>query len=289
MLLISLKNSTTKGLDIIRMIYNEHGTNRGFSLSHLIKSEVKMRTMWIVILLAMSASAQDESKTVVQQLDQITKEYGELQIEGKIEMLVSLDARLRSLICEPWKRTNKSFDGKLWKPTWSAIGVYVSHYGDDLGYSGKLLVEAHHIDPSSAYRRSTLFSAIMGETSSSGLGEMPDPQAAIQYLKEFPDGPFADETSIILANFYNDLFKVLKDLQGNEPRGYKYECFSKYIKSSSLAEQADEARRLSILYYSQAQDLRTQSKSDWNETKVVRSWMRQMEQGNPDGWHFCAD
>ena len=153
---------------------------------------------------------QSSPEKLILQLDQIAKEYMAVKSrEGigrdeKIGMLVSLDSKLRQLLDEPWKQGYKSYDGKYWKASWQPIGIYVSHYGDDLGYSGKLLVEAHSMDNFTEYRKFTLFSAILGEGTYHGLGEMPNPMIAVQYLEEFSDGPFADETAIILGNFYTD-------------------------------------------------------------------------------------
>ena len=61
-----------------------------------------------------------------------------------------------------------------------------------------MLAEAHRKNPTSEFRRFTLFAAILGERPAHGPGEMPDIEAARQYLKEFPEGPFAGDVAIIL-------------------------------------------------------------------------------------------
>jgi hypothetical protein len=134
-----------------------------------------------------------------------------------------------------------------------------------------------------------LFSAILGEGTSHGLGEMPDIQIGLQYLEEFPDGPFADEASLIIGNFYNDLFKVLKSLEDDESHGYKYGCYSEYVEERDFREQANRAQRLSIDYYSKVLALLADSAATWAETKDVARWKLEMQEGRPDGWHFCAD
>jgi hypothetical protein len=72
------------------------------------------------------------------------------------------------------------------------IGLDIGHYSDALGYSGKLLVEAHERNPNSPYRKYTLFTTILGEGTSHGLGEMPNISQAELYLKEFPNGPYVE-------------------------------------------------------------------------------------------------
>jgi hypothetical protein len=249
-----------------------------------------MGILLIAVALLISLAPEYQSERVTEQIDQLLQEYRAPESREKVEHLVVLDGRLRKLLHEPWQRAKKSFDKSLWKPSWSEIGVYVGHYSGSLDYSSKLLVEAHRINPSSVHRCFTLFSRILGERTSHGLGEMPDLQAALQYLHDCPDGPFADEASIILGHFYNDLFKVLKDRQADQPRDYKSECFSKYVEENSLADQASTVQRLSIRYYSQALDIRSKSGiSEWAGTKDVRTWKLEMEQGEPRGWHFCAD
>jgi hypothetical protein len=222
------------------------------------------------------------------QLNAIQQEY----LEGPdVAGLVTLDGKMRTLLHEPWRRSGQSIDGKLFQPGWTAIGVDVAHYSDALEYSGKLLVKAHRKNPASEFRRFTLFSAILGERPSHGLGEMPNVNVALQYLKEFPRGPFARDVAIILGDFYSDLFKMMVRLQGKEPRGYKQECFEKYITGSDLGAQAATARRLSVSYYAQA--LAT-APAGWRETIDLKKRHSVMEGGDPEliellGWHFCAD
>jgi hypothetical protein len=220
------------------------------------------------------------------QLDAIHREY----LNGpNIAGLVALDGKIRKLLHEPWKRAGQSIDGKHFQPAWSAIGIDVGHYSDALEDSGKLLVEAHRMNPVSELRRFTLFAAVMGE--SPGLGEMPNVNVALQYLKEFPEGPFAREVAIILGDFYCDLFKVITRLQKKEPSDYKYDCFGRYVKSTELGAQAATARRLSVSYYAQAL---ANAPAGWKETIDVTHWHSVMQGGDLKlidalGWHFCAD
>jgi len=248
-----------------------------------------MRFLFFGPFLLLTFVAQDERQKLTGQLDEIVREYRLVSARKDVESLVRLDTRLRGLIDEPWQKSKSGFEGSWWKSPWTEVGVYVGHYSDQLGYSGKLLVEAHRIDPTSTFRRYTLFSAILGEGTSHGLGEMPDVRTALDYLKEFPDGPFADKTLIILGHFYDDLFKVLRDLQRNELPEYKLNCFSKHVGKSDLDKQARRAQRLSVRYYSKALDVRSQSKRDWAETADIRRYKQDVESGHSRGWDFCAD
>jgi len=235
-----------------------------------------------------SVSSQGATKTpdVSAQLNIIYREY----LRGpKIAGLVSLDQKIRDLIDRPWRQSKQSHDGKQFRPEWSNIGISVGHYSDALQYSGKLLVEAHRMNPSSELRPFTLFATIMGERHE--LGEMPNVNVALQYLKEFPKGPFARDASIILGDFYSDLFKVIGRLQEKEPHDYKYDCFRKHVEHTDLAIQAVNARSLSISYYAKAL---ANAPAGWAETVDVRKRLARMREGNSKlidemGWHFCAD
>jgi hypothetical protein len=248
-----------------------------------------MRIFLLGPALLLTFMAQDERSELTGELDGIVREYRAVRPQEDIGSLVRLDRKLRHLLEEPSRKSSKGFNGSWWKASWSEIGVMVGHYSDQLQYSGKLLIEAHRIDPASPFRRFTLFSAIQGEGTSHGLGEMPDVPAALQYLKEFPDGPFVDRTLIILGFFYDDLFKVCRGLQRNDLPEYKLNCFSKYVREIDLNGQAREARRLAIRYYSQALDLNRESRSEWFETQMIKRYKRDVEMDKAEGWHFCAD
>jgi hypothetical protein len=241
-----------------------------------------------ICLVPFISSQGSPASDVAAQLNAIHRAYLK---SPDIAGLVELDRKMRKLVHEPWKRAGQSIDGKIFQPQWSAIGIDVGHYSDALEYSGKLLVEAHKKNPVSEFRRFTLFADVMGERPSHGLGEMPNVNVALQYLKEFPQGPFAREVDIILGNFYCDLFKVIIRLQQKQPSDYKTECFGEYVANTDLGAQASTARRLSISYYAQAL---TAAPEGWKETIDVRHWQSAMEGGDPApidamGWHFCAD
>ncbi len=242
----------------------------------------------LILAIPPSSSQKISDSDLVAQLNAVYREYLK---KPDVARLVALDGEIRILIHEPWKRAEQNFSGALFQPGWDEIGIDVGHYSDALEYSGKLLVEAHRRNPTSEYRKFTLFAAVMGARPAHGLGEMPDVGAALQYLKEFPQGPFAREVDIILGDFYCDLFKVVIGIQGKKDLDYKLDCFRKYVKTTDLDTQAARARRLSISYYAQA--LAT-APAGWKETTDVQHRHSVMEGSNLKlmeelGWSFCAD
>ena len=218
---------------------------------------------------------------VLRQLDDAYAEYKALKQPPSIEKLVALDQKLRDLINKPWKERKELIDGKYWKPEWVEMGIGVGHYSDSLHYSGKLLALAHRIDPNSRFRAYTLYSDTGGDGASSGLGEMPNLTTGLRYVREFPNGPFVEETYTLLGNFYSDLFLLIKEL-GKHQGGYKYDCFAKYLNNGNLDNQLREVQRLSVSYYSKALAVNPGNKE-------VRDWLLEVKEGTPTGWHFCGD
>ena len=58
---------------------------------------------------------------------------------------------------------------------------------------------------------------------------MPSPDAAEAYVNEFPQGPFIVEVHLILAGFYDDLYKVLTLEEDGRRIAYKYDCYKAYL------------------------------------------------------------
>jgi hypothetical protein len=164
--------------------------------------------------------------------------------------------------------------------------VHVRHYSGELGYSGKLLVEAHRRNPNSPYRKYTLFTTILGEGTSHGLGVMPNIDQAHEYLKEFPGGPFAGDVLEILGFFHDDLFKVLRSLAENEDaRDYKYDCFTPYITRAPYESQMQNARSAALRYLRQAIEANPGSARNEYRRQVLEATASDDSQE----WHWCAD
>jgi hypothetical protein len=239
----------------------------------------------VLLLLALSVHAAGD--TVTGKLEEIYKQYGADRgesSESKIRRLIKLDQDLRRLINKPWTIANRSIDKKYWKDKHQIIGVSVGHYSDSLEYSGKLLVEAKSLDVNSAHGSYTHYADICGGAGSfAGVCDMPNLKAALQYEKDFPKGPFIEDTLITIANFYDDLFKALKE---RDTKDYKYECFSKYMNDRPITEQLEHARKSALGYYTKVLALDSDNQAS---NKSIREWKSNLESGDSHGWHFCAD
>lgn len=180
---------------------------------------IKPLIIAFIFLFSVSSWAQDP---VTSKIEQIYKQYLLTRRESqevKIKHLIQLDQELRALIDEPWMKSNKAFDKKFWKEKYQKIGIEVGHYSEELEYSGKLLVEAHALDVDGTNGSYTRYADICGGWGSFSDCDMPNIKVAKLYEKEFPQGPFIEDTLIIIGNFYDDLFKALKT-------DYKNDCFS---------------------------------------------------------------
>jgi len=232
-----------------------------------------------VLLHAVAASADQEQEA----LDRILGEYRQLPTTGAVRRLVELDRELGALVQSIRKARGRE-SARLWRKDYEEIGLYIGHYSEELGYSGKLLVEAHRRNPTSAERRYTLYATIVGEGTPDGLGVMPDVGQARRYLSEFPHGPYAENVHEILGFFHDDLAKVLQGLLAGE-RDYKYDCFAPYITREPYVRQMERARAAAIRHLETAIRMRPASEANIYRREVVKS----IKAGNTDAWHWCAD
>ncbi len=195
-----------------------------------------------------------------------------------IKLLVEVDRKIRSLLkARPTYRPCPD-DDDIYDSDWEKMGVHLSHWGHVV-YTGDLLYRAHQRAPHSSFRRHTLFSTIMGVTVSHQLGLMPNIKAALQYVEEFPQGPFIEETYWIIAGFYKDLFMVLRD-DLNEY--YKTDCFKSYIDKTPLPLQAQRAKSKAIASYQTILKLNPTNTS-------AAELLSEVERGTVKAWSFCAD
>jgi hypothetical protein len=237
-----------------------------------------------LLLLTFSAHAGD---TIAEKLEDIYRQYGaarEESSESRIKLLIKLDQNLRTLINKPWTRANKSINERYWKAKYHAIGVGVGHYSGSLEYSGRVLVEAKNLDVNSAHGSYTHYADICGGAGSfAGECDMPNLVAALQYEKDFPRGPFIEDTLITIGNFYDDLFKALKM---RDTKDYKFECFSKYMNDKPIVEQLEHARKSALKYYTKVLTLESDNHAS---NRAIREWKIDLESGDSAGWHFCPD
>jgi hypothetical protein len=224
--------------------------------------------------------------TYSQRLERIYQAYQALGQPKDVQHLVELDAELRALGNEIEAKDTAGKTRSIWKSKYASLGIYVGHYSDSIGYSGKLLVEAHKIDPHSIYRERTMFSSILGVGSSHGLGKMPNVGQAKKYLQEFPEGAFTDEANFILGSFYDDKAKVLRDLRDPKyEKDYKYDCFKPYLSKDTYETQQMQARRSSILHLSKAITQTT----ELAKKKRIREELAEVKNSTSSGWYWCAD
>ena len=196
--------------------------------------------------------------------------------------LVLLDRELRELIPHyswqerPWLRAT------YLKVGYESIGVHAGLFERDfLIYSGELLAEAHSNDPNSPFRSHTLYSTIFGREGRCST-DMPSPDAAEAYVNEFPQGPFIVEVHLILAGFYDDLYKVLTLEEDGRRIAYKYDCYKAYLTVEPLPEQRRIARESAIRHYERLVEL-LPLYADFQRYLV------DLREDRTHGWFNCGD
>jgi len=235
-----------------------------------------------VVLCAMSPRLVFGQDALEATLDGIYRDYSEFRRDRDVGGLVVLDWALRSLFQEPPEGILRGqfLRRPKWKAEYEDIGIEDNHWYEGYIYTGKVLLDAHRINPNSAYRESTLYSKIWNGSERA----VPSPQAAEAYLREFPAGPFADHLYVKLAYFYDDLYKVIHRETTGESRDYKYDCFAPHLTQRPLQEQLRTAQSLAVKYYEVAAHVRPGNEN-------LRRAFANMKQGKPElySWHFCPD
>ncbi len=207
------------------------------------------------------------------QLDRALAAYTEHSTKRKVDALVSLDAYLRSFLADPTPYGFESWPVVCANPKFLSFGFYVEHFCQCPIYNGKVLRDAHAIDPYSQYRSATLYSTV----------EQPGRrEAAARYVGEFPEGPFAPHAHRILAGFYSDLFQLTRNELAGRERGYKWDCYATELDGRPLGQQKQEFQSKGVehLLKALARD------PEHRETKV---WLRELQAGTILAWHDCHD
>jgi hypothetical protein len=221
-----------------------------------------------------SVVAQDP---IADELGRIYSQYQAIQQNPDVATLVMLDKRLRDLLF----RDDGYVDSKYLRPEYESMGLEPTLFEPDiLSYSGRLLLQAHRLNPMSEHRRSTLYSTVFPGGNDHG-NDAPSPRAAETYLRAFPDGPFAPHVTRTLAYFYDDLYKVIRFELAGERIDYKYSCYQRFL-SNRPREQLTVAQQSAILYYRKAIALLPGD-------RYLPDRLREMEKGPDNGWHYCAD
>jgi len=238
----------------------------------------------IAVLVTRHVAGQD---TLDAMFARIYSDYQRLQIRPDVGGLVLLDEELRRILPHYVSDNYVGPNGKRFveasylRSGYEDLGLLRASFEPDLlNYSGKMLRDAHRINPRSPYRRYTLYSTLFprGED----VGEIPALGAARSYLREFPRGPYAADVNLVLAHFQDDLYKLLRDMLKGQEADYKKECYGPYLSSKPYREQLRAARDLGVVYYRRVLALRPK------ETRAGED-LPQLLNGNSISWFFCPD
>jgi len=231
----------------------------------------------VLILHGPFVQAQDTREAA---LEYIQREYQVAGGRPDVETLVRLDQQLRALLPH-WNWEGKPLSIKANPRNYEDIGVEPAVFEPDVvGYSGKLLREAHAIEPRS-HRQFTLYGTVFGIQGETG-NQPPNPEAAEAYLKEFPNGPFGLQSHLALGNFQSDLFQVIQGAESGDRENYKYECYRAFVTNAPLSAQRRQAQASAIEHYGALTRLRP-------DVHEFADWLAQARRGRFEGWHYCAD
>ena len=213
--------------------------------------------------------------TYAQRLERIFQDYQALGKPKDIQRLVELDAELKKLEREVQK---KGISPIFFKKKHQQIGVNGERNSDQMQYSGKLLSEAHRINPNSEFRSYTFFTTIQ-----QNYWEIPDLKQTRKYLLEFPDGPFAADAHEILGTFYFDLAFLLAhySIDPNVDKDYRDKCFAPYIDKSTFKEQLVRSKQKANYHLNMA----NQIKKDVN----IKRALSDLKRMKSDLVHWCVD
>lgn len=221
-----------------------------------------------------ASMAAQRAPSVETRLRQAHQQYLEARATRDVVRLATIDGDLRAVMSiRPWVRYG------VFRSGYEVLGLRRAVFeGELLAYDGKVLREAHGIDAHSAARPFTLFSTIFPK--GEAYVDVPDTAAARAYLDEFPEGPFAADAHIVLADFHDDLYKAIR--AGDRLIDYKRACFGRFIPSAPTQTQLESAQRRGLAHYRQGLALRPRDDR-------ARQAMHALETGTTTGWHFCAD
>jgi hypothetical protein len=253
--------------------------------SYLVRSGYRYGWVKAAVLATMKIEASDnprfdccaEAKAKVRDdLTEVHRQRSGLGASPTVEQLVSLDARIRKIIADREECWSEGGDVPLDDSKGDALGLSIGHYTGDFDYNGKLLREAHAIDPKSPSRPITLYSTVERAGESGGV-DLPDFRAAKAYLREFPKGPFAADAALKLAGAYKDAYLARHCDQ-------HLDCVADQLddlKDKPSKEQEAQAEKMADSYLKQAIRLRPADQE-------LREWRDDWREC-PPGYTFCAD
>lgn len=211
------------------------------------------------------------------------REYAVAVQAKDVGALVALDRRLRDLVRDLNQAASEDSVYAPFPVTSAVLDVQWNGFDSAHGvYSGKLLAEAHGIDPNSRWRAHTLWSQVYATEGEAGTGP-PDLVQARQYLREFPDGPFAFDAAIAAGLLYHDLFMALRDSLGDGVDGLIGACVGHLVTKAPRAEQIRLARDSALAYL----DLALRVRPGGGEVAYARRRVANGEE--PGTWYNCPD
>ncbi len=228
------------------------------------------------VLMASSHPATYGQETVEAALGRIYSQYVMARTGRDIGRLVSLDGDLRQMMA-----SNQSIEASHLRPGYEDLGLSGAAFDPgSLVYSGKILRDAHKINPRSPSRNFTLYATVFPK--GEDVGDIPNVEAARAYLREFPEGPFAADVYLDLAHFRDDLYKVFQGfVEGGVPE-YKLDCYNRYVTKQPYREQLKAAQNSGVANYRRALALRP------GDT-VARESLTELLKGTTLSWYFCPD
>jgi hypothetical protein len=252
--------------------------------SYLVRSGYRYGWVKAAVLATMEVEASDvppfdccwRAKAKVRNdLTEVHRQRVELGPSPTVERLVALDARIRRILAER-EECSRDGDIPLDESKGDALGLSIGHYTAAFDYNGKLLREAHAIDPKSASRSITLYSTVERAHEYGGV-DLPDFRAAKAYLREFPNGPFAADAALKLAGAYKDAYLT-------RHCDHHLDCVADQLDDLTdkpSKEQEAQAEKMAESYLKQAIRLRPadQKQREWRD-----DWRE-----CPPGYTFCAD
>ena len=253
---------------------------------HAIHHQTLSLVFAAIIVLGSSAPTDDDYAI---RLQAIYTQHAQLGTLPGIEDLVKLDRKLRELIpavsARERSEIGKSEDRfSYFREEYALIGIEQNHWSGSLEYNGALLKHAHKIDPNSPFRNSTLFSNIEIGYDRNSLPGIAD---AYRYILEFPDGPFVGDVYEILATFYDDLYKSIRQKalsrDPNSPGEYD-DCYKAYYSTLPPDIQMVQAQALADLFYGKALEKLDKESLKAQELKSQREMLRSSKGGN---WYWC--
>ena len=236
-----------------------------------------MRVILVILIIGGTGTCycQDSLLTGLQHL---YLRYQTISKNPQVAQLVALDQDLRRLIKRFPATVEESNRPGVIPGSYEAMGVSIEKYSEVVGYSGKLLTEAHRLNPVSPLRDYTLYAAACESDESS----LPNVDSAEAYVAEFPDGPYIREIYTTLARFYCDLYQEIRSLIAGEPTDYIYDCYSLYISAEPLPVQLNKVQQLGLHYF----QLGIERDSS---NAILKAEREDLKTGTINGWYFCGD